>query len=161
VTEFWRRWHISLTTWFREYVYFPLGGSRVANMDAGARNALVVWLLTGMWHGAEWTFLLWGLWHFFFIIMERVTGLSKREVPSILKHVYLLLVVNIGWVFFRAKDLYHAFLFLKNMLGLNDNGFFSATALMFIREYWIFLALGALFSAPVMPGIGYALRNGG
>jgi alginate O-acetyltransferase complex protein AlgI len=161
VGEFWRRWHISLTTWFREYVYFPLGGSRISNMDTVAWNSFVVWVLTGMWHGAEWTFLLWGLWNFFFSSLERVTNFARRGIPPLMKHVYLLLVVNIGWVFFRASDLYQAFLFLRNMFGMNDNGFFSATATMFVREYWIFWALGILFSAPVMPRIGKALRDGG
>jgi alginate O-acetyltransferase complex protein AlgI len=159
VIEFWKRWHISLSTWFREYVYFPLGGSRVANKDTMVRNTLIVWMLTGIWHGAEWTFILWGIWHFMFIIFERVTNFSSRGIPKLLKHFYLLLAVNIGWVFFRAGDFYQACLYLRNMLGLNDNGFLSETALMFIRENWLFLVISIVFSAPIMPKIGDMIRS--
>ena len=77
INEFWRRWHISLTRWFREYLYFPLGGSRTRNADFMVRNLLIVWLCTGIWHGANWTFVLWGLWNFLFAVLERVTGFDE------------------------------------------------------------------------------------
>ena len=79
INEFWRRWHISLTRWFREYLYFPLGGSRTRNADFMVRNLLIVWLCTGIWHGANWTFVLWGLWNFLFAVLERVTGFDEWE----------------------------------------------------------------------------------
>jgi alginate O-acetyltransferase complex protein AlgI len=153
VTEFWRRWHISLSTWFREYVYFPLGGSRCGSAST-MRNTLIVWLLTGIWHGAEWTFVIWGLWHFTFILLERLANFEQRRIPDILRRLYLLFAVGVGWMFFRAFDLYQAFAYLRNMLGMNYNGFSSATALMFLREYWLVFLAGILFATPFARGLG-------
>lgn len=149
VSVFWRRWHISLSTWFREYVYIPLGGSRVENQDKMVRNVFVVWLLTGIWHGANWTFLVWGLWNFCFILMERFTGFEKLKIPGFVKHIYLLLVTLLGMTVFRADTLGDALQYFRNMFGLMGNGFFSDTALMFLKEYGIFFAAGILFSTPI------------
>ena len=148
VTDFWRRWHISLTNWFREYVYFPLGGSRVANQDYMVRNMLVVWLLTGIWHGANWTFLFWGLAYFIFQLAERFFEYPEKMQGRFLKHFYTLMVVNALWVVFRADDLYQAGRFFMNMLGLNNNGFYSDMAVMLFRENWVFFLAGVLFAMP-------------
>lgn len=160
VVEFWRRWHISLSTWFREYVYIPLGGSRVENNDVMVRNTFIVWVLTGIWHGAEWTFLLWGMWYFVFIIFERVIDFANRRIPNFIRHIYLLLVVIIGWVLFRAEDLYQVTMYLGNMFGFNSNGFFSAEALMFLKEYWIVFLAGIVFSLPVAPKLSELIESG-
>lgn len=149
VSDFWKRWHISLTDWFHEYVYFPLGGSRVKNQDFMVRNMLVVWLLTGIWHGANWTFIFWGLYYFVFLLAERFFEYPKKIKSPVLKHLYALLVVNTGWVVFRANDLYQAGRFFMNMLGINRNGFYSDIAVLLIRENWVFLLLGIVFSTPV------------
>ena len=149
ISDFWRRWHISLTSWFREYVYIPLGGNRVANQDTMVRNMLVVWLLTGIWHGANWTFLFWGLYYFVLQLAERFFQIPQRAPGKPLYHVYTLLAVNAGWVVFRADNLYQAGRFFLNMLGLNHNGFFSDTAWMLLRENWVFLLLGIVFSMPL------------
>jgi len=119
VTEFWRRWHISLSTWFRDYLYVPLGGNR-----AGAArtyfNLLTVFVLCGMWHGASQTFLVWGLFHGLFLVLERAfLGKWLERSPALLGHVYLLLVVVVGWVFFRAHDLNQAFGYLAALFGLS------------------------------------------
>lgn len=148
ISDFWKRWHISLTDWFREYVYFPLGGSRVKNQDHMVRNMLVVWILTGIWHGANWTFLLWGLLYFVFQLAERFFEYPQKMKSPFAKHFYTLMVVNTLWVIFRADDLYQAGRFLMNMLGLNNNGFYSDLAVMLIRENLVFLAMGILFSMP-------------
>lgn len=148
ISDFWKRWHISLTDWFREYVYFPLGGSRVKNQDYMVRNMFVVWLLTGIWHGANWTFLLWGLLYFVFQLAERFFEYPQKMKNPFLKHAYTLLIVNALWVIFRADNLYQAGRFLMNMLGVNSNGFYSNLAVMLIRENFVFLALGILFSMP-------------
>lgn len=148
VTEFWRRWHISLTTWFHEYVYFPLGGSRVKNQDKIIRNMFIVWMLTGIWHGAEWTFILWGMWNFLFIFIEKITEFEMNKIPGFIKRIYLLLVTVIGWVLFRAENLGLALDYLKNMFGMSGSGVLSAQAVMFIREYWIYWLFGILFSTP-------------
>ncbi len=149
ISDFWKRWHISLTDWFREYVYFPLGGSRVANQDFMVRNMFIVWLLTGIWHGANWTFLFWGLLYFVFQLAERFFEYPEKLKGSIWKHVYTLLVVNTAWVVFRADNLYQAGRFYMNMLGANNNGFYSDTAVMLLRENWVFLLLGIVFSTPI------------
>lgn len=148
ISDFWKRWHISLTDWFREYVYFPLGGSRVRNQDFMVRNMFVVWLLTGIWHGANWTFIFWGLMYFVFQLAERFFEYPQKIKSNFFKHFYTLMIVNMLWVVFRADDLYQAGRFFMNMYGLNNNGFYSDTAVMLLRENGVFLFLGILFSMP-------------
>lgn len=117
IQEFWRRWHISLSTWFRDYVYFPLGGSRHGTAQT-LRNLLIVFALTGIWHGANWTFLIWGMYHGAFLLVERV-GFGKvlKKFPVLLQKIYTLLVVMVGWVFFRAETLTEAIAYLKTMFS--------------------------------------------
>lgn len=120
ITEFWRRWHISLSTWFKEYLYIPLGGNRVAKSRMYL-NLFIVFLATGIWHGAEWTFIVWGLWHGVFIIMEKWTGWHKKEGGTgltITQHLYTILVFVFGWVLFRADNISYALQYFKNMFGL-------------------------------------------
>ena len=115
IREFWRRWHISLSTWFRDYVYIPLGGSR-RSPSRVYLNLLIVFLVTGLWHGASWNFIVWGLFHGLFIVLERVgmdKVLEKLWVP--LQHLYCLLVVMLGWVFFRADDLSHGWAYVQRL----------------------------------------------
>ena len=115
IREFWRRWHISLSTWFQEYLYIPLGGNRKGNA-ATYRNLLIVFLATGMWHGASWTFIAWGLYHGFFSIIERL-GLGKLlSKVKPLAHIYTMVVVMIGWVFFRVDTFRQGFDIVKRML---------------------------------------------
>ena len=149
VSDFWKRWHISLTEWFREYVYFPLGGNRAKNQDYMVRNIFIVWLLTGIWHGANWTFIFWGLMYFVFQLAERFFEYSKAMKSKFLKHFYTLMVVNAAWVIFRAQDLYQARRFFMNMFCLNNNGFYSDTAVMLFRENWVFFVLGIVFCTPI------------
>ncbi|MBO4457286.1 MAG: MBOAT family protein [Butyrivibrio sp.] len=151
ISEFWKRWHISLTDWFRDYVYIPLGGNRVANKDTMVRNLAIVWLLTGIWHGANWTFIVWGMFFFAFQLFERILDFDNHVHNEFFKHVYTLLIVNFQWVLFRADDIYQAGRFYLNMFGLNNNGILSQTALMFVREYWMFLLAGIIFSTPIIP----------
>lgn len=149
IGEFWRRWHISLSTWFREYVYFPLGGSRVENPDIMVRNLFVVWLLTGIWHGAAWTFILWGLFNFACILLERLFRFEQTErISGFWKHLYALLAVNFGWVLFRSESFYQYKEYMGNLFGLNRNGWYSDIALMFLREYAVFWIVGILLSFP-------------
>lgn len=148
ISEFWRRWHISLGSWFREYVYFPLGGSRVKNKDTMIRNLFVVWSLTGIWHGAEWTFIFWGMLNFVFIVLEKVFDFERSHIHSGIKHVYCMLVVVLGWVLFRSTDLVQAGNYIANMFGFTSSGFFSDTAWMFIRENAIFYFAGIVFAMP-------------
>jgi len=119
ITEFWRRWHISLSTWFKQYLYIPLGGNRVSK-PRNYFNLLVVFLATGFWHGASWNFIFWGLWHGFFIVFEKLTGWHKdKQNPFVrcVQHIYTLFVVIIGWVMFRADTMAYAWKYLKKMFG--------------------------------------------
>ena len=147
VTEFWRRWHISLTNWFREYIYIPLGGSRVSNTDKLVRNLFIVWMFTGIWHGASWNFILWGLFNFVFIFIEKFSHFENLKIPSVFKHIYLLVVIMIGWVFFRAENLTLAWQYIKSLFGAE--GFYDPAAFMYIREYAVFFIAGIIFSMPV------------
>lgn len=120
ITEFWRRWHISLSTWFKEYLYIPLGGNRVSQRR-NLFNLFVVFLATGIWHGASWNFVFWGLWHGIFIIFEKITGWHKRSGGlkiNIAQHLYTIFAFVIGWVMFRADNMAYACEYIKNMFGL-------------------------------------------
>lgn len=117
ITEFWRRWHISLSSFFRDYLYIPMGGSRRGNVYF---HLFVVFLCTGIWHGASWNFIVWGLWHGIFMLTERSFRGKDIRIPAIFKHIYTMLVVMIGWVFFRADNLRLAGGYLKSMFGLNQ-----------------------------------------
>ena len=122
VTEFWRRWHITLSSWFRDYLYIPLGGNRRGGFRTGA-NLLSVFLLCGLWHGASWTFAVWGLYHGAFLIAERAfRSVAALRIWRPLRHAYLLLVVLIGWVLFRADSLPHAGAMLRAMAGFSLAG---------------------------------------
>ena len=123
ITEFWRRWHISLSTWFKQYVYISLGGNKNGLIKT-CRNLGIVFLLTGIWHGANWTFILWGIWHGFFIIIEKILNIKEYESKKhpvwqeALRYIYCMLVVIIGWVLFRADNLAYAVSYIRNMFGL-------------------------------------------
>lgn len=149
ITEFWRRWHISLSTWFRDYVYFPLGGSRVNSKAKHIRNLFVVWLLTGVWHGANWTFLAWGLFYFVLLVLEKYGGLG-RGWPVWAKWLFTFLMVNFAWVLFRADSLAAAGQYLQAMFGLGAGGWDDLTAL-YLRENWTVLAASVLFAGPLAP----------
>ena len=119
ITDFWRRWHISLSSWFRDYVYFPLGGSRVDSKARHIFNLFVVWLLTGIWHGANWTFILWGLFYFVLLVIEKLTGLDKKKAWW--GHIYTMFFVIIAWVLFRANSIEYAFDYVKVMFSCFNN----------------------------------------
>lgn len=158
VTDFWRRWHISLSSWFRDYVYIPLGGNRVTPRKH-VRNLFVVWLLTGIWHGAGWTFLIWGLFYFILLWGEKHREWTL-EWPAFPRRVYTLLAVNFAWVVFRAEDLPHAVEYLGAMVGLAPGGLSGGTAL-WLNEYAPELALGLILAVPTARWLGkklYTLR---
>ena len=119
ITDFWRRWHISLSMWFRDYVYIPLGGSRCGPIK-NVRNLFIVFLLCGVWHGANWNFLFWGFWNGFFIVSEKHLGPWYALIPRVIKHFYVLLVLLIGWLFFRADNFSISFNFLSNLICLQS-----------------------------------------
>lgn len=161
ITDFWRRWHISLSSWFRDYVYIPLGGSRTRKASGTVRNLFIVWLLTGLWHGANWTFVAWGLFYFVLLTLEKFRGLGVGW-PVGLRRVFTFLMVNFGWVLFRADSLAEGWSYLLAMFGAN--GFFSAQAGLFLRENAVILFFSFLFMVPFVPWLRAkleALQNTG
>ncbi|MFV0465970.1 MAG: MBOAT family O-acyltransferase [Lachnospiraceae bacterium] len=150
IQEFWRRWHISLSTWFKDYVYIPLGGSRKGEGRTYI-NLFIVFLLTGFWHGAAWQFVIWGLYHGVFLIIERL-GLGKvlKKGPRFISHFYALFVVIIGWVFFRADNISIALNYIKNMLVFNIGNLQERTVVLGLNNIFFFsLILGLLLCTPV------------
>jgi len=152
LTQFWRRWHISLSSWFRDYVYIPLGGNR-RGFARTLRNLVIVFALTGLWHGAAWTFLLWGLYHGAFLLVERF-GLGEllERGPRPVAHLYAVLVVLLGWVLFRAPDLPHALSYYAAMF--DPAGFHAPGVDLRVvanNEVLVALALGVVFSVPTLP----------
>ena len=151
VSEFWRRWHISLGSWFRDYVYFPLGGSRVKKKSRLVFNLFVVWLLTGVWHGANWTFILWGLLYFVLLAVEKLTNFPEKL--KFFSHIYTMLFVIIGWVLFRADSLSFAFDYLKTMFFVSGAEMFDSKALFFLDNYKFYLIAGIIACFPIAPKI--------
>lgn len=147
-SEFWRRWHISLGSWFKDYVYIPLGGNKKGKLCT-YKNLFVVWFLTGFWHGANWTFILWGLLFFLAICIEKsLIGDYIRKLWKPFQHLYLLLLIMIGWVLFRANSLSEAGNILKTMFGFGIYPYWHYTIPMYLNDYWYILVLGILFSLP-------------
>lgn len=148
ITEFWRRWHISLGTWFRDYVYIPLGGNR-KGMGRQLLNILLVWLLTGFWHGAAWNFLLWGLLFALLLTIEKLWLLKKLEKCRILSHVYTLFFVLISFVIFNGETIPQAFSQIGGLFGAGGLPLLSAEALYCLRSFWVVLLLGILGATPL------------
>ena len=149
VTEFWRRWHMSLGTFFRDYVYIPLGGSRCSK-GRMVFNTFVVWALTGLWHGASWNFVLWGLWFFAFLMLERFLLKRWLEKIPILSNLYLLLVVLIGWVIFRYTNTTLGWALVRSLFGANGNSLSSFTTEIQLQSNMFLLAAAILASTPLM-----------
>ena len=146
--EFWRRWHISLGSWFRDYIYIPLGGNRVSTLKH-IRNILVVWALTGLWHGASWNFVLWGVYYGLFLLLEKfVLQKYLKKIPSWLCTVYTMLVVMIGWVFFSQTDFGALGHYLGTMFGIGASGFIDKTALYYLKTGFILLLISILMCRP-------------
>ena len=154
ITDFWRRWHITLSNWFRDYLYIPLGGSRCGHLRTYI-NLFIVFALCGFWHGASHTFIIWGLFHGFFIVLERI-GLSKvlLRIGRPWTHAYVLCVVLVGWVFFRSESLNQAIYYLQIMFGMNVPRISYYQIWEFLRlDTAVALVVGTLFSCPILPFI--------
>lgn len=148
VKDFWRRWHISLSSFFRDYVYIPLGGNRVSPGKM-IRNLLVVWALTGLWHGASWNYVLWGLYFFLFIVIEnRWAAKGKKALPSLLAHVITLLILFVSWIIFRFEDFSSLGTALKGLFGLNHNALTGSTVVISFSNNIFFLLLAVLACTP-------------
>lgn len=160
ITEFWRRWHISLGTWFRDYLYFPLGGSRCSK-GRNILNLFVVWFLTGLWHGANFTFIVWGLLFFVLLVIEKMTGLHKKKgkILNVIKWFYTILFVVIGWVIFRAESIGDAFVYIRSMFGLMGNVFSDGRFTGWFTQNVILLIFGLLLSTPLFRFLSEKTKN--
>ena len=163
ITEFWRRWHISLSTWFKQYVYISLGGNRAGKLKT-VRNLGIVFLLTGIWHGAQWTFVIWGIWHGTFIILEKILNIKEFDekphslLVNIMRHIYCILAFVIGWVIFRADNIKYAWDYLMNMFGflhLQANEFLYSINYYVDRIEIITFAAAILCSIPLFKNMIY------
>lgn len=142
---------MSLGTWFRDYVYFPLGGSRVKSKARLVFNLFVVWTLTGIWHGANWTFLCWGLLYFVLLTFEKLTGLGKKK--HAIGHIYTMLFVILGWVLFRADNLSGAFKYMGAMFGIGASYLYDSETLMYLSSYKVYFIFGILACFPILKKI--------
>ena len=154
ITEFWRRWHMSLGTWFRDYVYFPLGGSRVKSKWRLVFNLSVVWLATGIWHGASWNFILWGVLYGVIIVIEKLFSIpqqvDEKKPLRVFYQIFTMLMVVFGWVLFRAVDLTSAVDYLKAMLGMAPGGLINDVALRNLADFAITIVAGIICSTPLI-----------
>ncbi len=149
IKDFWKRWHISLSSFFRDYVYIPLGGSRVSPRRT-MLNLLCVWALTGLWHGASWNYILWGLFYFVFITLENtLNAKSERTIPAAVGHVYTLLIVYLSWILFRFEDFGQLGMALKGLIGLNGNGFNSTAIGVVLKNNIFFLIASVIACTPL------------
>ena len=139
ISEFWRRWHISLQTWFKDYIYIPLGGSRVNSKTRLVFNIFVVWFLTGVWHGANWTFIVWGLMYFVLLILEKFFHMDEKMGKF--KNLYTMFFVMMGWVLFRSDSLSAALVYIRSMFGFGCKGFIDAYVIQYFKQYILYLSL--------------------
>lgn len=159
ITEFWRRWHISLSTWFRDYVYIPLGGNRVKK-SRHVFNIMVVWCLTGFWHGAGWTFIVWGLYFGILLLCEKYfIGKLVEKLPKILRHLYVMIIVIISFVIFNAANFTEAWKDILNLFALTDIPLISEGALYAVKSNAVLLSLAVFASTPVMKKLCFKYEN--
>ena len=159
VTNFWRRWHISLSTWFKEYVYIPLGGNR-KGLARQIFNILLVWMLTGIWHGAGWNFLFWGLWFAVFLILEKLfLGEFLANSPGVFGRIYTLAVVLIGWVFFALEQPGEILSYLQAMFGMGGVGLVNSQALYLGSEYLVLLLIALVACLPLGSRLVHGLKS--
>lgn len=159
IQDFWRKWHISLSQWFRDYLYIPLGGNRV-DKNTYIRNIFIVWFCTGLWHGANWTFILWGLYYGCLLLLEKFFLREKLEkLPKPISHIYTLLVVLIGWVFFMSPNIITAFSTLGKMISIGTTTFANNQAKFMLKSYFIVFVLAILLSTKVYDRIQIFVYN--
>ncbi len=157
VTEFWRRWHISLGSFFRDYVYISLGGNRKGKLRTYL-NLFVVWFLTGLWHGASWNFVLWGLYFFVFIFIEKLFLLRSLSKDRIFSHLYLVIIVYFGWILFRFENVSDVFTVVRGMFGYYGNAFTSFETTTFVKSNMFVLLFCVIISTPIVKKIGEMFR---
>ena len=165
LSEFWRRWHISLGSWFRDYLYIPLGGSRVSSKIRIALNLLIVWLATGIWHGTDFTFILWGILHGILIVFEKITGLPEKiknkTFLQILYRGFTLFIVIFGWMLFRSEDMVQAMDYIRSLFKLNGNPWRGDMFIFNFREYYFTLIFAFISAFPIIRYIRSSISKKG
>ena len=158
ISEFWRRWHISLATWFRQYLYIPLGGNRKGEVRT-YWNLFFIFLVTGVWHGAAWNYILWGVWNGIFIVFERFIGWSKdkadTKLVSVGKHIYALMAIGIGMIIFRAPSVMYGFEFIGKMLGINVGDHLPNFDYGVNNKFALMMVVGLICAMPVCKNMLY------
>ena len=159
MTDFWRRWHISLGAWFRDYIYIPMGGSRVSK-SRHILNLSVVWLLTGLWHGANWTFVVWGLYHLVLLLLEKMVFKKiLKKIPSIIKTILTFLLTVIGWTIFFSDSLSTAEAYLLRMFGLGGSGLVDSMGKYYLASGGILLFVAMIGATPLLSAIGSKIEK--
>jgi alginate O-acetyltransferase complex protein AlgI len=159
ITEFWRRWHMTLGGWFREYVYIPLGGNREGKIKC-YRNIFVVWLLTGLWHGANWNFILWGLYYGALVVLEKLFILKWLEgLPKIIRNLYSMVMIIIGWALFEFEDLHKLFNFLGIMFGVNAKSLIDNVTIYYSYTNILMFIIALVCSTPICNNISCKIKD--
>jgi alginate O-acetyltransferase complex protein AlgI len=156
VTEFWRRWHISLSSWFRDYIYIPLGGNRVKK-SRWIFNLFIVWLLTGIWHGANWIFVVWGLLYFIILLLEKSFGFTERL--GWFSRIYTMIVVIIAWVIFRADNMTDAMVYIGNMFGRGATGIYDSAVMVYFKSTAFVLIVSCIGVTPIIKNLFLKLQG--
>ena len=158
ITDFWRRWHISLSSWFRDYIYIPLGGNRVSTIK-WIRNIFIVWLLTGFWHGAAWNFIIWGLFFALLLLLEKKIWGNFLKKHKIVGHIYTILLVLISFVIFSVNSLNEGIIFMKHLFGFTHLPLLTSEVIYYIRSYGVLLIISMIASTPLLPNIIKILKQ--
>lgn len=159
ITEFWRRWHMSLSSWFRDYVYIPLGGNRKETIIL-VRNIFIVWALTGIWHGANWTFVIWGLMYGIMLIIEKLLLTKHLEkMPSILQRIYVLFTVMISFIIFNANSIGEAWNNIIGLFGANGESLINVSTVYYLKSYLVVLVIAIIGSTPLLKNIIEKLKT--
>ena len=158
ITDFWRRWHISLSSWFKDYVYIPLGGNRV-NKLKWIRNLFIVWFLTGFWHGASWNFITWGLYFGIILVIEKLFIGKYLEKTKILKHIYSLVIIVISFLIFNSSTTREIFNSIKNMFNLNNIEFINKETIYYLKSYLVLLIVSIISATPLLKNIISKLKT--
>ncbi|MCH5166289.1 MAG: MBOAT family protein [Erysipelotrichales bacterium] len=159
ITDFWRRWHISLSSWFKDYVYIPLGGSRV-NKFKWFRNLFIVWFLTGFWHGANWNFILWGLYFFVILVIEKLFLHKYLDKTKVIKYIYTLFIVMLSFLIFSTDSISNILLELKNMFFISKIPFSDNVIIYYLRSYMVNIIVSIICSTPLISKIANKLKEG-
>ena len=158
ITDFWRRWHMSLGSWFRDYVYIPLGGNRVNKLKL-FRNIFIVWFLTGFWHGAAWNFIIWGLYFGVILVIEKFILKKYLDKTKVIKYIYSLLLIVIGFLIFNSSSLNEIIVSLKNMFMINDIVLVDNITLFYLKNYLVLFILAIILSTPLIKVVLEKLKN--